>query len=138
MGHLTAGLEPLRGCTALQVLNLNNNLLNGGLGPLRGYTALRKLDLSFNQMGHLTDGLEPLRGCKALCELSLENDQLVPSVEDMAHYQEQCGWAEQEDGESDSSEIPLLFQRDFGDFCTTYKTEIDRCRFQTILPRAQH
>ena len=98
--QLTGELEPLRGCTALQVLNLNNNLLNGGLGPLRGYTALRNRT-SFNQMGHLTAGLEPLRGCKALCELSLENDQLVPSVEDMAHFQEQCGWAEQEDGESD-------------------------------------
>ncbi len=39
----------------------------------------------------LTGGLEPLRGCTELMVLNLENNQLVPSDEDKAHFEEQCG-----------------------------------------------
>ena len=36
----------------------------------------------------------PLRGCTALRALDLEANQLVPSDEDEAHFEEQCGWGE--------------------------------------------
>ena len=71
---MTGGLEPLRGCTALQHLSLDGNQLTGGLGPLRGCTALRELMLEDNNM---TGGLEPLRGCTALKVIVLNNNQLT-------------------------------------------------------------
>ena len=115
--QLTGDLEPLRSCTALQELSLNNNQLTGDLEPLRSCTALGRLWLSGN---HLTGGLEPLRGCTALeiislCDnqltgglgplqcctalelLELKNNQLVPSDEDKAHFEKQCGWEEEEE-----------------------------------------
>ena len=96
---LTGGLEPLRRCTALRELwldgnnpawekDLPSNQLTGGLEPLRGCTALQQLALPGNL---LTGGLEPLRGCTELMVLNLENNQLVPSDEDKAHFEEQCG-----------------------------------------------
>ena len=53
--HLTGGLEPLRGFTALTILSLNGNTLTGGLEPLRGCAALQKLYLAGNDQLHLTD-----------------------------------------------------------------------------------
>ena len=56
--HLTGGLEPLRGFTALTILSLNGNTLTGGLEPLRGCAALLELYLFNNPLrgrGRLTD-----------------------------------------------------------------------------------
>ena len=98
--RLTGGLEPLKGCTALRELSLFNNFLTGGLEPLRSCTALEVLDVGRNL---LTGGLEPLRGFTALHELHLGNNQLAPaSDEDKAHFEEQCGWEERGDTDSDS------------------------------------
>ena len=58
----------IQGCTVLQNLYLQDNLLTGGLEPLRGCTALQWLFLHTNQ---LMGGLEPLRGCTALQNLFL-------------------------------------------------------------------
>ena len=76
--QLTGGLEPLRGCKALQSLKLSGNKLTGDLEPLKGCTALQYLSLRVNQ---LTGGLEPLRGCTALEELDLEINQLTGGLE---------------------------------------------------------
>ena len=80
-----ATLEPLRGCVALQTLDLSDNQLTGGLEPLRGCVALQTLELRINQ---LTGGLEPLRGCVALQTLWLSGNQLTPSEADQAHFEE--------------------------------------------------
>ena len=71
------------------------NLLTGSLEPLRGCKALQLLDLSHNRQ--LTGGLEPLLGCTALRKLDFEDTQLVLSNEDKAHFEKQCGWDENED-----------------------------------------
>lgn len=76
--HLSGGLEPLRGCTGLQVLGIGSNELTGGLEPLTGCTALQKLYLSHNQ---LTGSLEPLQNCTALRGLGLSNNQLTGGLE---------------------------------------------------------
>ena len=81
--QLTGGLEPLRGCTGLKVLDLPGNefhpragnQLTGGLEPLRGCTGLQTLSLSSNL---LTGGLEPLQDCTALRHLSLQNNHFTP------------------------------------------------------------
>ena len=107
--QLTGGLEPLRGCMALEVLAVGANELTGGLSALRSCTALSSIDLNSN---NLTGGLEPLRGCTALAVITLydspeltggleplrgfsasleslefENTQLIPSAEDVAHFE---------------------------------------------------
>ena len=98
--RLTGDLEPLRGSTALRKLSLFNNFLTGGLEPLRSCTALEMLDLGRNR---LTGDLEPLRGLTALKVLGLGNNHLAPaSDEDRAHFEEQCGWEERGDTDSDS------------------------------------
>ena len=79
---LTGGLEPLRGCTALDLLYLDDNKLTGGLEPLRGCTALHILQSTSRESNNLAGGLEPLRGCSALEGLELGDNQLVPSDED--------------------------------------------------------
>ena len=48
---------------ALQKLDCSHNHITGGLEPLRGCTALTQLWATHNQ---LVGGLEPLEGCKAL------------------------------------------------------------------------
>ena len=84
--QLTGGLEPLRGCTGLKVLDLAGNefypragnQLTGGLEPLRGCTGLQTLSLSSNL---LTGGLEPLQDCTALRYLSLQNNHFTGGLE---------------------------------------------------------
>ena len=72
----------------MQTLRLSHNNLTGGLEPLRGCTALQRLDLQyFNQ---LTGGLEPLRGCTALQTLYLMGNPLTPTEEDTSHFRKQC------------------------------------------------
>ena len=51
-------------------------------------------DEALNLHNPLTGGLAPLRGCTALRALDLEANQLAPSDEDKAHFEEQCGWGE--------------------------------------------
>ena len=46
--QLSGGLEPLRGCAALEKLFLTQNMLTGDLEPLRGCRALRELYLADN------------------------------------------------------------------------------------------
>ena len=46
--QLSGGLEPLRGCAALEKLFLTQNMLAGDLEPLRGCGALRELYLADN------------------------------------------------------------------------------------------
>ena len=58
---------------ALQKLDCSHNHITGGLDPLRGCTALTQLWATHNQ---LVGGLEPLEGCKALqglCNLRHSN-----------------------------------------------------------------
>ena len=86
--NLTGDLEPLRGCTALRELLLSNNRHTGGLAPLQNCKALRELYLENNQ---LAGDIGPLWGCKALQVLRLENNQLVPTDEDKAHFEKQNG-----------------------------------------------
>ena len=84
--ELTGGLDALRSCTALSSIDLNSNNLTGGLEPLRGCTALAVITLYDNP--ELTGGLEPLRGFSASLEsLEFENTQLIPSAEDVAHFE---------------------------------------------------
>ena len=86
--NLTGDLEPLRSCTALRELLLSNNRHTGGLAPLQNCKALRELYLENNQ---LEGDIGPLWGCKALQVLRLENNQLVPTDEDKAHFEKQNG-----------------------------------------------
>ena len=95
--QLTGGLEPLRKCTALKVLDVagnelepraglrtgpvlivHGNQLTGSLEPLRGCTGLQTLKLGCNL---LTGGLEPLQDCTALRSLSLQNNQFTGGLE---------------------------------------------------------
>ena len=86
---LRGDLEPLRGCTALEVLALRRNEhLTGGLEPLRACKALQVLDLCNNRF---TGGLEPLRGCPVLQDLDLEYNDLAISKKDRDHFEERCG-----------------------------------------------
>eukprot|EP00964_Phaeocystis_antarctica_P007476 scaffold4050_cov88-Phaeocystis_antarctica.AAC.5 len=70
---LAGGLEPLRGCTALQQFYLTGaGVLTGGLEPLRGCTVLRALQLGSNQ---LTRGESPLPEAvlaQLFCRLTLQ------------------------------------------------------------------
>ena len=75
---LTGGLEPLRFCTALQALRLSDNQIKGGLEPLRGCTALLALHMGNNQ---ITGGLEPLRGCTALQHFTMNNNQITGGLD---------------------------------------------------------
>jgi hypothetical protein len=63
-GTQVANLEPLKGLTALQLLNLTFSKQVANLEPLKGLTAL---DLSKTQVANL----EPLRGLTALQSLDL-------------------------------------------------------------------
>ena len=97
--HLTGELAPLRGLAALKELLLSSNNLTGSLEPLRGCAALRKLYLGsiFTDEHHrnrLTGGLAPLIGCRLLRSLHLEGTQLVPTDDELCHFQEQCHFLE--------------------------------------------
>ena len=70
-------------------------MLTGDLESLRGCAALQLVDLSHNK--HLTGGLEPLRGCMALRKLDFEDTQLILSNEDKTHFEKQCGWDKNEE-----------------------------------------
>ncbi len=48
--HMTGGLEPLQGLTALRELHMSGSRLKGSLEPLIGLTALEWLDLSHNYL----------------------------------------------------------------------------------------
>jgi Leucine-rich repeat (LRR) protein len=76
MTEVVDNLEPLKGLTALQSLNLNQTKVDN-LEPLKGLTALRSLNLSSTQV----DNLEPLKGLTALQSLDLRStkvDNLEP------------------------------------------------------------
>ena len=75
---LDGGLEPLRGCTALLQLTLSRNNLTGGLEALGGCKGLDTLLLDSN---FLTGGLEPLRRCTALTELFIGDNQLTGGLD---------------------------------------------------------
>jgi len=69
---------------ALQELQLFDNQLTGDLGPLRGCVALQTLDVAFNH--ELSGCLKPLWGCTALRVLHIENTQLAPSSDDRDRF----------------------------------------------------
>jgi hypothetical protein len=72
-----ANLEPLKGLTALQSLNLGNSKQVANLEPLKGLTALQTLNL----YGTNVDNLEPLKGLTALQSLNLGNSKQVANLE---------------------------------------------------------
>jgi Leucine Rich repeats (2 copies) len=81
-GHLSetqvANIEPLKGLTALQDLNLWGTQA-ANIEPLKGLTALQKLNLSRTQVANI----EPLKGLTALQNLNLSGTQ-VANIEPLA------------------------------------------------------
>jgi Leucine-rich repeat (LRR) protein len=71
-----AGLEPLKGLTSLNGLELNNTqITDAGLEHLKGLTSLNWIDLSHTQV---TDaGLEHLKGLTSLNTLFLDERQVT-------------------------------------------------------------
>ena len=71
-GTQVANLEPLKGLTALQTLDLSGTQV-ANLEPLKGLTALQRLDLKGTKVANL----EPLKGLTALQTLDLDGTQVA-------------------------------------------------------------